>query len=590
MEASIDSPPMHGAWLRRVGDVFAGRGFWWRIAAVALVIGLPALTMGLLVDDYLHRLIHLRTYPFENAVPQPWHMFSLLTGSPEDLKPLFEYGLYPWWTSLTIRVSFWRPLTIATHMLDYAAWPNSILLMHAQSLLWFVAMCAAVAILYRRFESPLWVAGLAALLYALDEAHAIPVGWLANRNALVSTLFGVVCLILHDAWRRDRKPVAAIGALVAFVAALLAKESGIAITAYLFAYALFLDRGRLVSRLLTLAPYTVIVLIWGALYSAQGFGAEGSPLYIDPLAEPLRFTVAFFERAPALLLGQFVNFPTEFLQAVPLPARLGFAAIALAIIAVILWIIRPVLATPTGRFWALGMAISVTPSCTVGAMNRELGFVALGGMPLIAQYIAHVYASKQVAPRAQCGLAAGFVALHLVLAPIMFVGTLAGFSYLGHYWDAAMDRAPFPENIDEKTVVIVDSPSYFLTVPLPIRRSLHGEPVPAHMYTLSPNSMALVPITMRREDEHTLVVTPEGGFPEIVFRSVHEPFRVGDRITLPGIRVEILEADAKGVAMSVAYRFDVPLEDESLFFVQMSGLDYEEFTPPAIGESVVLNP
>ena len=153
-----------------------------------------------------------------------------------------------------------------------------------------------------------------------------------------------------------------------------------------------------------------------------------------------------------------------------------------------------------------------------------------------------------------------------------------------------MDRAPFPDSIDQKTVVIVNSPTYFLTIPLPIRRALEGKPVPAHFYTLSPNTLAPVPIEMKREDDRTLIVTPKAGFPEFVFRSVHDPFFVGDIVSLPGMTVEILDVNDAGVPMSVAYRFDAQLEDKSLFFVQMRNLDYERFTPPGIGESVVLNP
>jgi hypothetical protein len=35
-------------------------------------------------------------------------------------------------------------------------------------------------------------AALALWCFALDDAHAMPIAWLANRNALVSALFGIL--------------------------------------------------------------------------------------------------------------------------------------------------------------------------------------------------------------------------------------------------------------------------------------------------------------------------------------------------------------------------------------------------------------
>ena len=69
-------------------------------------------------------------------------------------------------------------------------WPHHPWLMHVHSLLWFGATIAIAAILYRRLMGPGWVGGLAALVFALDDAHGSPAAWLANRNAVLGTLFG----------------------------------------------------------------------------------------------------------------------------------------------------------------------------------------------------------------------------------------------------------------------------------------------------------------------------------------------------------------------------------------------------------------
>ncbi|HOE98007.1 MAG TPA: hypothetical protein PK847_15655, partial [Candidatus Sumerlaeota bacterium] len=46
------------------------------------------------------------------------------------------------------------PLAAATHALDLALWPTSPALMHAHTLLWFAALLAALAALFRRLLPP----------------------------------------------------------------------------------------------------------------------------------------------------------------------------------------------------------------------------------------------------------------------------------------------------------------------------------------------------------------------------------------------------------------------------------------------------
>ena len=79
---------------------------------------------------------------------------------------------------------------MATHWLDYQLWPDAPWMMHAQSLVWLAGTVLIAGLLYRRIEAVPWVAGLAVLLYAVDDARAAPASWIANRNALVASVFG----------------------------------------------------------------------------------------------------------------------------------------------------------------------------------------------------------------------------------------------------------------------------------------------------------------------------------------------------------------------------------------------------------------
>ncbi len=81
-------------------------------------------------------------------------------------------------------------------------------------------------------------------------------------------------------------------------ASLLSAEAGIATCAYLFAHAVFIDRGILRRRFAALVPYIVVLVIWRSLWSYLGYGVENVGAYIDPLGEPLKYIVAVKNRAP----------------------------------------------------------------------------------------------------------------------------------------------------------------------------------------------------------------------------------------------------------------------------------------------------
>jgi len=202
--------------MNRVRRVLAGRRLPAVAAMLAFTLTLPAIGNGWSFDDLPQRLILLQ-HPLAGAPPSA--MFTFLDGDPDRTRTLIDLGTLPWWTDPEIRASFWRPITVWTHRLDYALWPDFAALQHLHSLLWLVALVWIAARFYRSLFGATWVAGLAALLYALDDAHGFPAGWLANRNALVATTFGLLALWIHDRWRRSGwRPGAWLGP-GAFVAA-----------------------------------------------------------------------------------------------------------------------------------------------------------------------------------------------------------------------------------------------------------------------------------------------------------------------------------------------------------------------------------
>src|SRR5207253_729289 len=117
---------------------------------------------------------------------------------------------------------------------------------------WYAALVAAAAWLYRRLlarpgaPSRLWVANLAALLYAMDHTHGIPVAWVANRNAMVAACFALLSLAAHDVAVHGESPrrgasAWTAGSALLFALALGAGEVALGAIGYFVAHALFLD-------------------------------------------------------------------------------------------------------------------------------------------------------------------------------------------------------------------------------------------------------------------------------------------------------------------------------------------------------------
>jgi hypothetical protein len=568
------------------------------LALAALLLTLPALGAGLQFDDYYHRQVLLGAA--SPAAPMRL-LFAFLDGDPAQAQRLMDSGVFPWWTLPAAREAFWRPLSALTHWLDYRLWPNHPALMHAHSLLWFGALVAAAAALYRRLAPSLLAAGLAALLYALDDAHGFAAGWLANRNGLLAALFGVLCLQAYLRWRRDAWRPGAVLAPLWLALGLLSAEAALGALAYVAAYALCLDRAPWRGRLRALLPLALVAVGWAGLYRALGYGAWGTA-YVDPLREPLAFARVLLERAPVLLLAQFAGPPAEVYPFLAPALRLAVWAAALLVSAGLAWLFAPLVRhSPTARFWATGLLLALLPVSAALPANRLLFFTGLGAFGLLAEWLSPSLAPRPVteSPVARkksvvrrlssfiLGLSSFVLLLiHVVIAPLLLPVAAFSPALLGHLEPAALGVDADPAH----TVVLLNAPSFFSASFLGLIRSAHGLPLPARVRYLGAGPAAL---SLSRPDARTLLVTPAGGYLtgfDPVFRGAQHPLRLGDTIALAGLTVAVRALTADGRPATAAFRFDVPLEDASLRWYAWRGGVFVPAAPPAVGQTLSLPP
>ena len=306
--------------------LICGRWFLPIITVATIVLVLPSVRAGLHADD--HVILGILSGTLREGYPARLDIFNFF--DPARRHHLVDLGVLPWWTDPHVQMAFWRPASAVTHWLDAALWPRRPPLMHLQSVLWYGALVAATAFMYRRLL-PRAAAVVAAILYAVDGAHAEAVTWISARNMLVGALFGTLALVLYDQWRRDGRRVTGFLGPVCFGLALLSTEGAVAIFAYFVAYALVLERGTWGRRLAALIPCAAVAVVWKGAYTWLGYGVFAvAPAYRNPVREPLQFAHAIVEHGPGLVLAQWTGLAAETTTAWPL-AGLGLALVGLII-------------------------------------------------------------------------------------------------------------------------------------------------------------------------------------------------------------------------------------------------------------------
>lgn len=568
------------------------------VVLLGLALAAPALTADFSADDHLHRLISRDDTGVRGLASRPLDLFVFASGDADTARTLRDEGVYPWWTDPDVKMAFLRPVTSATHAADHALWPDSATAMLAHNLVWLGLALAMAWLFYRRFAEIRWIAVLALALYAIDDARGPVVGWIANRNALVAIVFAVPVLLAHDRWRREGWTHGGWVGPLLLALALGAGEAALAVTAYLAAHALWLDRGPWRDRLLALAPYAAVVVAWRVVYELLGYGVAGSGIYLDPGADPVAFLEAAVVRLPLLLLGQLAA-PWSDLASLytlmggsVLATMVAFAVVVLAAIAVAC--ARLLRVDPVSRFFATGMVLAAIPVASTFPADRLLGFVGLGAMGLVAQLLAAAFQRRDLLgagrPRRAAAMVVvgGLVLVHVVAAPPLLVMRARSMVAVNRILDRADAGIPSDPSVADKTVILVNPPNDAFAGYVHLMREARHQVRPRRLYWLATGT---APLTLTRLDDRTLRVAPAGGFlrHEIdqMLRTSARPFAAGERIALTGLTIEIESVD-RGRPLTVLARFDRPLEDPQLVWRRWEARTYRSYRIPHIGESETL--
>jgi hypothetical protein len=594
------------------------------VIGIAILLYLPLLFSGFYQDDLGHRFslspeaAEKLGFPLEMA-PAWWNLYGFSTHSEGHFEMLKDQGyFYPWWASDTVRVSFFRPLASGLLALDFSLWTNTPLPIHIHSLLWFILLLFLIFRLYKDLTKSVTVAGLGVLLIALDDVFASPVGWISNRHSLVAMVFGVLCLILYNRGVRQKNRGLIGGSYALMAVALFTSEMGLVTFAYLFAHMLVLDQDRPVNRILRIAPFVVIIVIWRVIYSMLGYGVRGSTLYVDPITSPVQFIRSTATRLPVNLFTA-VGLPIADLTIAAAPQ----AVVVIAAVCLIAAVLYAVMAFPVlkkhrlAAFWLIGMLCALVPLSSGVPSNRNLVFVSLGLMGLVSQLFVDVAKMEKsdlagfwrVLLKAHVPV---LVILYMVISPIFLSSQASTWQATTDTQKQSVDFGDDPALADQH-LYIVNPPSVALYTIGIFWKAFTDEPIPESINYLA---RGFTPVEIRRVDDHTIRVIPESGYTpapgvivdpvsgvlmpiheENVYRTIDISFfydpeyltEVGQTVTLSEFTVEIAAMTDDGRIAEATFTFAEPLESARYVWLvhDTASQSYQRVEMPPVGESRV---
>ena len=587
------------AWLPailRLRALLVQRNAVWAIIAASLLLCAPALVTGLILDDNFHAVALRDNLSTSGAKRAPWDAYTFAK-SPAQVHQMIEESTFPWWSDPEARLSFFRPLSSLTLWVDHQLWPKSPVLMHMQSLAWFALLLVVVARVYRRFSASafsLGFAGLALLLYAVDDAHAMSVGWVANRAAVIALSCGFAALLAHDTWRNTGRTRYLVGSLSLMALAFGFGEAALQALAYVFAYAVCFDGGKKRARWKTLLPYAALFVVWHIGYELGGFGASRSALYIDPFADPVAFAKAVVTRMPVLLAAQFGGLSADLgdLLKYASPALTAWILpLAIGVVAVSAWLFYPLWSRRDVRFWVVGTVLSTLPVCVLAPADRLLIATGLGGSALIAiLLLSALDRARELRSRSRRFWAGTLAVIHLVIAPLLLPVQAYGLSFMESYIGRAERSIPDGAEIADKTVVLLNPPSDEFGIYMSYHRIVRGGVMPEHIRWIANGDTDLM---LTRVDEHTLRVRPSEGFlPKGALWTLRTPnyrSQAGDTVALQGTQFTVTDVTADGRPAEVLVKFDKTIDSDELMWMRWNNRDgFEPFRVPAVGHSTLV--
>lgn len=559
------------------------KGWLAAVCALGIALHLPSFATGFYVDDYVHQLVLgdvFSTYPMG-----PLSLYDF--GELADWKKPELTGSFPWWTAEDWKVRFFRPLTSLTLQADHALWGGWAPGYHATSLLLWGALLLLVHALYRALGLAPGTALLALALFAVTDSAVLPVGWIANRNSLLSVLFTIAAVLVVAKPRASARPSRVACALLLAWLATLSKESGVSAFALLAVRAL-LDRAeghrRGTGVLFALATSSALLHVGFLLVS--GYGSE-SIFYPTPWTNPgtwaVRAAATFFVGGVSLV----APIPVDLLQFYPralLPAALVGALILLPFARALLRRVREHRAVVLLVSW---IPVALLPQTMAPPSERLLLGAAVASSALLALFVVRLRAEGRPTQRRVAYLVLALAGPGSALLALMTGGSMIQMSTEIRETVLAADVGPV--ELGHREVFVLQSQNGLVPFSMAATWAVETDD---HDLEVSVLQMGRRGLLWRRTGERSFELeTTDEPFLNLIFESVYlteaEPPGVGARFETRLFTAEIVAADERGprtVRFELTRDLDAPVNR----FLAWDGRRLAAIEPPRVGGVVEL--
>jgi hypothetical protein len=561
--------------------LLAHRRFFWIAVSIGVLLGCSTLGIGFLLDDYAF------VSWLDGAGPRrvtPFDLYEFGLGDRALNYEMVRGGPWPWWADPELKVRFFRPLSSALLWLDHALFGHAPFGYHAHAVLWFAALLLAAGLLFRSALSST-IYPLTFLLFAVNGGHAESVGWISARHMIVAAAPAVAGLAAYVAYRERGFRAGRWLVVPGVVIGLAGGETAVGVLLYWLAYEAVgaPEQPPWLARVRRMWLPLGIAVTYFVAYKAAGYGAAHSDAYLDPLAEPVRFSLATLPRVP-LLLGELLGgVSCQFAQLLSVGPFVAIGLVAVAVFSALVGVVWPAVPAEDRRalYW-LGTGAMLALLAAVGAFpgSRLLLLPGLGGCAFIAAIV--VYGAKRLAEPAlgrgaRVGIRAGrafLIAAHLVLSPLMFVGSVPEVTGLAAS-TARIDRSLDGTLGGEGAPATAAHRVFLLAASDPVGGLYVGAAramrAPQTVSAWVPLSLARATHRIERIDERRLVISADPGMLhgsfEVVFRGGDHPLRPGDRVDLDDVSVAVLATEGRfPTSIEVSFR-TIPIEDPSVVFL-----------------------
>lgn len=229
------------------------------------------------------------------------------------------------WAFTSMHASNWHPLTWLSHMVDVQLFGLNPMGHHAMNLLLHGMNAVLLLLLLWRMTGAIWRSALVGALFALHPLHVESVAWVAERKDVLSTCFGLSCLIAYANFAQCSRLEAASSSNTSQFA------SGMTPCAWRWYAAAFLllALGLMSKPMLVTWPFVMLLLdFWPLQRIEPEFSKQQLPVYRRLLVEKLPFLALSVASSAATFLAQQGGGAVTNMENLPMADRLTNAIVS----------------------------------------------------------------------------------------------------------------------------------------------------------------------------------------------------------------------------------------------------------------------